>query len=1538
MSTARSIYRVVRSILFTAISLVAALYLFLYVSLSVPYVQNRIAREVEKELSALTGGKVEIGHIEIFPFNEAVVSDVRIADAEGRECIAVDKIGAGIDLTSLIFKKRVIITYAEVMGLDARVTQSSPDSPLNIQFLIDAFAPKEKNKPPTKFDLALHSVVIRNCKASLDREWIPRRNDGSMDFNHIYIRDLNADVDIPRLSNEDYLIDIRRLSLEGPSGLKLNTLSLKAHITPASISIRDFILKMPGSDIRPADIALTFPSFSEIGKSLYDSDLRLVLIDSRITPADFSSLFPPLSSLGSPYLLSLDLKGNLTNIDIDDFKLRSENTDEISLTLEGNVAGLTNPKEKGEAKVRSLRLETEGSFVETVVSAFVSLPTKAREILDAAGQISLNLTGDYSVENQYAAADMELMSSSCGQIDLMCDINDLGSQALALKGKANGRDIDLGFLLGKEYFGETTFEAEANGRIGKGILDGEASLNILSAFFKGKEFKDVLASVSKKGSLVSGELSSNDSDMSLDVSGEANIDGNSSHLSVQADVKRFIPSVLGIIPQYSGYSFKGDIVADVSGNSLDNITGFIRGRNLTFSSPDKVKKLYLSGFDLEAVPSSENTADRSIELKSDYLDMNIEGNYSLKSFPGEMKCLLSHIIPSFISPDHYPEMASRGKFNIDIRPCDNLLEFFSAPVRILVPFSVYGNFDMHEMVAEAYLSAPYLQQGRDKLVRDTQLALALSGNTGRGSLTIHTLYPSKKGDAELDLIVSAISGDINADIGWKIEQMNGFAGTLSLTADTGHEYISGRDSFTLKVNPTNFSLSGADWQIGESLIEYNDKSLLIDDFKVWHDGQFISINGAASASPSDILEISLADIDLGFIFDTLNINYVTFGGIATGEIAASSIFSSTPVAATRSLDVKDLSYNDCVIGDGAISSRWNNEEKEVEIKADIKSDNRRVAALDGGIWVTADSLNFKIDADKVNIGFLKPFMAAFTSDVGGRASGWANLYGNFHDIDLKGRLFADSIGIKLDYTNVYYHGSDSVRIDPGQIHIPGFRIYDHYGNSAVFSGDLSHRYFHDPRFEFKISEAKDLLCYDTNPSINPVWYGRVFGNGGGVLRGWPGGVTIDIDMATAKDSEFSFVISDEQEVGEYNFLTFTDSRKESMKQEERDTVPEIVKMFRKKVEQSLDLPSLFSLNLFATITPDALLTIVMDPRSGDKITARGSGPMQVNYDSETDNFAMYGRYTLEEGKYNFILQDLILRDFDIRPGSSIAFNGDPLRANLDIQAAYRVNTNLSDLDESFSHDPELNRTNVPVDAMLAISGEMDHPDISFDIELPTLTSDVARKVKSIVSTDDMMNRQVLYLLALNRFYTPEYMGASGNGGELASVASSTLSSQLSRIVGQITDKVTLAPSFRSDKGDFSDFEMDLALSSRLLDNRLLLNGNFGYRDRTASSTTFIGDFDIEYLLNRSGNLRLKAFNHFNDQNYYLKSSLTTQGIGVAYRWDFDNIFTFLGRRRKKSPIVLNDDTPPTPTDSTENNAEPKERVKESMDSSYIEIQ
>jgi hypothetical protein len=85
----------------------------------------------------------------------------------------------------------------------------------------------------------------------------------------------------------------------------------------------------------------------------------------------------------------------------------------------------------------------------------------------------------------------------------------------------------------------------------------------------------------------------------------------------------------------------------------------------------------------------------------------------------------------------------------------------------------------------------------------------------------------------------------------------------------------------------------------------------------------------------------------------------------------------------------------------------------------------------------------------------------------------------------------------------------------------------------------------------------------------------------------------------------------------------------------------------------------------------------------------------------------------------------------------------------------------------------------------------------------------------------------------------------------------------------------------------------------MLNNRLLLNGQFGYRDNARQATpSFIGDFDVQYLLYPNGNLALKVYNQTNDR-YFTKSSLNTQGIGLIMKKDFNGLRDLFSTKKKR---------------------------------------
>jgi len=73
-------------------------------------------------------------------------------------------------------------------------------------------------------------------------------------------------------------------------------------------------------------------------------------------------------------------------------------------------------------------------------------------------------------------------------------------------------------------------------------------------------------------------------------------------------------------------------------------------------------------------------------------------------------------------------------------------------------------------------------------------------------------------------------------------------------------------------------------------------------------------------------------------------------------------------------------------------------------------------------------------------------------------------------------------------------------------------------------------------------------------------------------------------------------------------------------------------------------------------------------------------------------------------------------------------------------------------------------------------------------------------------------------------------------------------------------------------------------------NRWIVNGNIGYRNDilTTNTNRFISDVDFQYLLNESGKLRFKAYNHTVDR-YQLRTATQTQGVGFIYKEDFVSV-------------------------------------------------
>ena len=244
-------YNTLRAIIMTVVVLLVAGYGAVYLAVSMPYFQNKIKAIGERELSKFLETDVTIDNLSISPFNQVVLKGVNIPDQQGGDLIKVDKLGAGVSLYDLVVNRKIVINFAEVDGLHGTVTRADKDSPTNLQFIIDKFKPKP-DQPPKPYDVRINNAILRNCDIAYDVLNEPRKAAGRFDPNHLHVTGLTADLEFPRIKNNDFIVNVNRLAFNEQNGLELKRLSGKFKIDDTRAQISDLVVELPGTRIAPA--------------------------------------------------------------------------------------------------------------------------------------------------------------------------------------------------------------------------------------------------------------------------------------------------------------------------------------------------------------------------------------------------------------------------------------------------------------------------------------------------------------------------------------------------------------------------------------------------------------------------------------------------------------------------------------------------------------------------------------------------------------------------------------------------------------------------------------------------------------------------------------------------------------------------------------------------------------------------------------------------------------------------------------------------------------------------------------------------------------------------------------------------------------------------------------------------------------------------------------------------------------------------------------------------------------------------------------
>ena len=1015
----------------------------------------------------------------------------------------------------------------------------------------------------------------------------------------------------------------------------------------------------------------------------------------------------------------------------------------------------------------------------------------------------------------------------------------------ALNAQITTPGVSLGKLLDNKQLGQIAASLTVRGNKDNLIAKGE----IARFDYNNYKFHNISLNGNYTKELVKGILSINDANVKFNVDGEYSI--KNKKYAVNAFINHLRPAILGMKMADNSYALK----------------------EISISASNKDKDSYL-------------------DVEAPFINLHTKGEYDFATL---YPCLQNIIADKLPSLPGIKKSQTKGNndftLQANIYSTEILNKMFGIPVTISSPIHVKGNISERDKDLNLLMSAPLLSYNGTPL-NNTSIEILSLGNTLTLDAKIKQGLPYEQAP-EYHLSASAANNVLSTLINYDNHSSKlPVKGTFN--ADTHlaqNEY--GQIGINTEIRPSSIMLGDTKWEVLPAAVSYHKNHLTVENFTVKHNDQHIIVNGKATANKEDSIVADLKDVDVAYILNLINFHSVDFTGKATGKAIVKSIFQKPDAYAK--LDIKDFTFEGGPMGILHANVLYNKEREQIDILATADAGREHQTYIDGYVSPKRNYIDLGIEAAGTNLKFMESFCGSFMDNIDASAFGKVHVVGDLSQINLIGDITASGTMHMKQLGTDYHFSNLRAHAIPDDILLQGDTIYDKNKHIAVVTGGIHHKHLTKLSYDLDI-KAHNFMGYDTHEFGDNTFYGTIYATGDVGIHGKSGETIIDINATPEPGSIFVYNVASPDAISDKSFIHW------------HDVTPEWEKPFYKESpspnDDDDDIPSDMRINFLVNTNPNLTLKLMMDAQSGDYISLNGNGVIRANYFNK-GTFEMFGNYLVDHGTYKLTIQNLIKKDFEFISGGSISFGGNPYKAPLNLQAKYIVNgVPLSDLNigRSFSSN------NIRVDCLMNIKGTPSSPNVDFSLDLPTVNSDAKQMIYSLINSQEEMNQQVLYLLGIGRFYAQTKNNQASEDAAQQSQASLAMQSLLSGTISQQINTV-LSSLVNSNKWNFGanistgdegfyNAEYEGLLSGRLLNNRLLFNGQFGYRDNANTTQSFIGDFDLRYLIYPNGNLSIHMYNQTNDR-YFTKNSLNTQGIGIIMKKDFNNLYDLLGIKKKQ---------------------------------------
>lgn len=1462
----------------------ALIFLPLLVALlfEIPAVQNFVAREATEIISRKLGTRISIDRVDIGLFYRVSLDGFYVEDFQRDTLLYAGRLDARIKSLGL-FGGGLVFSRAELS--DARFClRETPDGEMNIKQVVDKLSKKDKARAEGKFRLEIERLETDGLDFCMER--LEHRNPSyGVDFADMHLIDIRAELKNFTIDGPVIHTDIGRLAMRERSGFVVEDLAGCLCIANGCIDIRE-------GHIRTAKSNIELPSLSLIGLdwALYKNfveevDITAQVVNTTLSSDDIAYFSPKMKDW---HLTLTDVNADVSGPVADmSGSLRSVRTGaDTKLSVDFAAQGLPDVG-KGHFKADISELTTSAADVDRLAAALTgkNLPDEVLRIAKNAGKIGL--TGKFDGTLTAFAADA-VLATEIGGATCLLQVSSLRDGCRGVLGDVKTSSLQLGELLENDLLGPLSLNVHVNGELSSEHSDAEVSGEILRLGINGYDYD----SLRMKGHLVNREfnglIEARDRNLRFDFRGLLDLnDEQRPRYDFALDLEEANLAALGVNRRDSVSVLAARIAARAVGRTLDDLNGIIFVRDVSYRYNDRELAA-----DSVVIVGRNSLSDKFIRLRSDFVDADYEGKTSYKEVFAYLQQRFRDYVPTLDGgpgwqaqhPDTVELADGYSQLTVNVRKINPLVNAVSPGLQIADGSRLLLRINPANDKLSFEAASDYIERGRmlvtrlnlDAHNRGDSLVFAASTE----DLYLNSFHMSRVGmsggakDNKLELITDFADtiGDVSGRIGFRSEFARG-RGPAGRQID-------------LRLTPSYISRGEKTWNIYTDGITADTSRIRIDRFRMVNAGQQLLLDGVVSRRLQDSVQLTLHNFELApFSQFTSSMGY-RVDGRTNGSATMKAVLGAGEVQADIVVD--SISINDLAVPSIWLRSRWD----FIQNRAGILVQQREnLDTLVRGFYAPSQKRYYaRATLDAVELSALDPLLKGVVERTGGNADVDIALRGSGKEANLSGQIAVRDFTTTVDFTQVTYTMPRTViEVKNNHLIAEGVPLYDPEKNEGLFSIDLNLEHLSNISYSVKVL-PKELMVLNTTSKDNDLFYGRIFALGSATIAGSKGGVKMDIVATTEGDSEFYMPLSGQSNAKTADFVTFVTP-------EQIDTTDYLVRkklLFQQQGRKKEAAGSTMDITMALNVQDNTAFQLVIDPTVGSALKGRGNGMLNLHINPGNGIFNMYGDYTLIEGSFLFSLQNIITKKFIIESGSMIQWTGEPVDARLDINAVYKLKTSLqpllntvtasSDDDQSGSR---ISDRSVPVDCKIHIGGRLSNPQLDFSVVVPVTDIETQAAVASVLNTQEAQAQQFISLVALGTF---------SNSGSANIGASSGVATGLEMLTNQLTnwfstDDYRIILNYRAGSEMTGD-EVDFGFSTNLINNRLLVEveGNYIIDNKQAVSnnvSNFMGEAHVTWLIDKSGNLRLKAFTQTIDR-FDENQGLQETGIGISYKEDFNN--------------------------------------------------